>query len=367
MHIIAYNRFTKLRNTIKDLLRLFFSSNKFISIENIVRSIPEYWLETELRKHVVGMQIIRHACAETYSYHGSFTPAFRTEMHFAKRHIYHLMNATVNVKTSACVVGSLCLQESYGSLRRCLIEKPFPVLKGRAINNTHPITCFHSVNYYHFLLEEIPRLLWVLNYCNDLTVLVHDSAPSYVIASLNMLRDNNIFLFKIKVLKDDTISLANYVFTQAEAYSGFVNNEDILLIRKSFLEPFDTDTLTRKKIYITRKSASRAFENENEIVSLMLKCGFSVYSLEEMDFKEQILLFTKASIVVASHGAGLANVIWCISKPHIIEIFSPHKFNDCYARLCSQIGLEYTPIWAESSQGWGRVDLDKLSEMIMPL
>lgn len=91
-----------------------------------------------------------------------------------------------------------------------------------------------------------------------------------------------------------------------------------------------------EKIFISRKDAKiRNMTNEDEIFQLFEKYGFVRYNLAHMSLLEQIALFHHAKIIVAAHGTGLANLIFC--KPHtkIIEIFQARS--DCCFYYLSQL------------------------------
>jgi capsular polysaccharide biosynthesis protein len=338
--------------------------NLGVTPQSVVRSIPERSIDQAVKPHIVNMQLIRNAGAECYNYSMDLPPAFRVEMHFARRHVYRLRDVNVNVRTGACAVGSIFFQESYGSLRRCLLEKPFPAAKGTPLRLKEPTTCVHVTGYYHFLCEEIPRLLWSLQSFQGLTVLLHRDAPKFICDLLDELRYSNVLSNDVHVVDTDSVLLDAYVFTQAEAYSGFVHSTDINLLRNYFLKTFDEEGIPRRRIYISRRYASRSFDNEEEIEAAMVKYGFETCYLEKLVFKEQVRLFKSVKVVVAPHGAGLANLLWCNPGTRVIEIFSSRHFNDCYARLCSLLGLNYEPIWAKETEGWGHASLDVLAERL---
>lgn len=354
--------FTKLRATIGALRFLSEDSDIIVSPQNVVRSIPERWLDSSVRKHIANIQVIRHAGIETFSYSSVLPPAFRTEMHFALRHVYHLLDVAVHTTTGACASPPLFFQESYGSLRRCLIDRPFPSSNAKSLENTGPVTCVGSAGYYHFLLEEMPRMLWVIEFYNNITVMVHRAAPCYVFDALQAMIKLGIIASDLLIIDDEDVHVSDYIFTQAEAYSGFVNMLDIQLLRRSLLITLKKNVLSPRYIYISRKNSHRSFCNEEELIALMDNLGFDVCYLEEMSFESQIRLFEAAKVIVAPHGAGLANILWCEPGTHIVELFSPRYFNDCYARLCSQLKLTYMPLWADNTEPWGHVSLGELSE-----
>ena len=81
----------------------------------------------------------------------------------------------------------------------------------------------------------------------------------------------------------------------------------------------DVKSQTGKKIYVTRdKAKTRRLLNAEQLL-VALK-GWQTVCLEEMTIKEQVECFSEATHIVAPHGAGLVNLIWCEPKTKIIEI-----------------------------------------------
>ena len=60
-----------------------------------------------------------------------------------------------------------------------------------------------------------------------------------------------------------------------------------------------------------------------------------------MSVIEQALLFSQAKVVIAPHGAGLTNIVFCNPNTKIVEFFSPNYLHPGYWRLSNQVGLEY--------------------------
>jgi capsular polysaccharide biosynthesis protein len=65
-----------------------------------------------------------------------------------------------------------------------------------------------------------------------------------------------------------------------------------------------------------------------------------------MSFKEQMVLFRDAELIIGPHGAGLTNMVWS-TDTKVIEIFGS-IFKPLYGVLADQIGHEYTYISGES-------------------
>ena len=102
-----------------------------------------------------------------------------------------------------------------------------------------------------------------------------------------------------------------------------------------------------EKIYIDRKIGinfdNRKIVNDEEVKSFLIKKGFKIISLENLNFKEQVFLFNSAKTIVGLHGAGLANVIFSKSRTKIIEIQS-HSVGDQYKNLSLKCKLNYKRI-----------------------
>lgn len=99
---------------------------------------------------------------------------------------------------------------------------------------------------------------------------------------------------------------------------------------------------TFEKIYISRRNAKvRRFINEYEIRTFVEALGFKTIILEALSIQEQIALMTRAKTIVAPHGAGLTNTLFCQPGTQLIEIFSPRYVPDCYWIISNHVKLDY--------------------------
>ncbi len=97
-----------------------------------------------------------------------------------------------------------------------------------------------------------------------------------------------------------------------------------------------------KRIYINRLDAShRKILNEENVIYVLEKMGFQSLSLSELAFSEQVSIFAFADFIIAPHGAGLSNLIFCSPQTKLIEIFHPSYVNPCYWSLCNRLSLKY--------------------------
>lgn len=104
-----------------------------------------------------------------------------------------------------------------------------------------------------------------------------------------------------------------------------------------------------RRIYISRDRASRRrLVNESDILPLLLDHDFERVFLEELPFESQVALMQAADVVVAPHGAGLTNVIFCRPGTDVVEIADPGFPNPNFYALSSAMGHRYWYVPAES-------------------
>ena len=81
--------------------------------------------------------------------------------------------------------------------------------------------------------------------------------------------------------------------------------------------------------------------NEWAVIDCLKLYNFQVIILENLSVEEQIAHFAATEVIVAPHGAGLSNLVYCHSGTKVIECFAPEYINPCYWGLCEQMGLPY--------------------------
>jgi len=97
-----------------------------------------------------------------------------------------------------------------------------------------------------------------------------------------------------------------------------------------------------RKIYVSRSGARfRRVLNEDEVIRRLEGEGFEAVLPEKLTVHEQARLFASADVVVAPHGAGCTNVVFCRPGTAFVEIFAPRYVMACYWTVSSQCGLRY--------------------------
>ena len=96
-----------------------------------------------------------------------------------------------------------------------------------------------------------------------------------------------------------------------------------------------------RKIVVLRPGAkTRRMLNSDELL-LKLK-GWETVTLENLSIKDQIKTFAEASHVLAAHGAGMVNLLWCRPGTKVIEIQDKNMLHKkVYPLLSHNLNLKH--------------------------
>jgi len=213
-------------------------------------------------------------------------------------------------------------------------------------------SCASDRNYYHWLIETLPRLD-LLNRCNiHIDKYFVPYHHSFQIETLNILGipDSKI----LKADKKTFIRAKNLIvpsllcdYTRIKEKNNFGQPKYIYkwicsFLRNSLMPDNFSEEYNYKRIFISRQNAAvRKIENEKEVNDFLSKYGFEKVILEDMSVIEQISLFNSAEVIVSPHGAGLANLVFCKPKCKVIELFSPNYILNFFWLLSGNVGLVY--------------------------
>ncbi|WRH68950.1 MAG: tetratricopeptide repeat protein [Planktothrix sp. GU0601_MAG3] len=113
-------------------------------------------------------------------------------------------------------------------------------------------------------------------------------------------------------------------------------------LRNKFLSASINSNNYPQRIYISRQNANcRKVINESEFLPFLETLGFQTVCLEHLPFQEQVGYFAHAEIIIAPHGSGLTNLIFCRPNTKIIEFLFPEWETSYYWQLCNIVSCEY--------------------------
>ena len=199
-----------------------------------------------------------------------------------------------------------------------------------------------STGFFHWMTDALPRLQ-ILRNAGPVRweqidhFVVSDGIPA-IRESLSLL---GIREERVVVSRRDNHFLCDWLVVPSLTGSpGNVPPWAIDFLRSQLLK--SAPATRQRRVYVSRAKASgRKILNEEEILPLLCHRGFIRVTLEEMSLREQIALLAEAEAVVAPHGAGLTNLVWCAPKTKVLEIFSPLYVNLCYWAIASLTCADY--------------------------
>ena len=208
------------------------------------------------------------------------------------------------------------------------------------------ITDASSRGFFHWFGDTLQKLEALENSKIDLssyTLLI----PSEVLNSYSnfTLKKYN---FNTRILKSsDLVFIKDVIFVPLISQSGNFRPHLAIKISKRFR--FKIENKSLNKVYVSRsKAEKRRLINENYLYPLLKKNKFSIIYAEDLDFKEQLKIFSNCEILVSMHGAALTNMLWMPHKSKVMEIrLKDDSLNNCYFTLASDLGHDYYYFLAE--------------------
>jgi tetratricopeptide (TPR) repeat protein len=211
--------------------------------------------------------------------------------------------------------------------------------------------------YFHWMFDVLPRI--ELLRCSGIDIGCIDY---FLINSRNFLPFHREALDvlgipetkRLKSYKSPHIKATRLVVPSFPGSIAWMPKWSCDFLRRAFLDKSATERAEKiERIYISCGNVTnRRIINEDEVISLLNKFGFKSVTLESMSVAEQASLMADAKVVVAPHGSGLTNIVFCKPGTKVIEIFSPNYVYPCYWLISNIVGLGYYYLVGESSEGF---------------
>jgi hypothetical protein len=103
---------------------------------------------------------------------------------------------------------------------------------------------------------------------------------------------------------------------------------------------YPAETGKRHRIYIERRRLREVAANP-ALAQFLAAQGFTSVVLEDLPPAAQIRLFLHAEMVVAPHGAGLANLLFCPPGTRVLEIAPDTEFRPFFWMIAEKLGFAY--------------------------
>ena len=217
---------------------------------------------------------------------------------------------------------------------------------------THPIPGFTVLlssaepsNYGSWLFRVLPKIqtLQRFNLDQNIKFLVWAGLPTFreylevlgIPANRVILHDPTNVVYQLERLIVPSMR-NNQAFLDAESLALFSR------MRTEFGGPQESG----KRIYVSRLSqsqlgSSRAMQNEAELIERLKGMAFHIVNPEKLSVREQVRVFSSASMVVGPSGSGMFNVVFCHPGTKVIDIESEPHWIHAHLCLFSSCSLRY--------------------------
>lgn len=198
-------------------------------------------------------------------------------------------------------------------------------------------------NYYHTLIDNLPRLLALHHprlQDTEIQLLISRPLQDAEQYFLHKVLPPNVRLVMVErhlLHLPDTLVLPSFLSRQM---SGFLPRAWLDFFRPRVLP--NRERKKNQRIYISRRQSrvGRCIVNESELVAMLSTFGFKTVDLESLPIAAQIELFFDAELVVGAHGAGLTNLLFAEGAT-VIELHPASRVMPHFYFLCLALGHNY--------------------------
>jgi capsular polysaccharide biosynthesis protein len=236
--------------------------------------------------------------------------------------------------------------------------------------------------YYHWLFQLLPRFELIRRSGIDLNAIdyfvVNSSKAKFQRESLKALGIDHCKIVESSVVR--SLRARSLVVPSVPLSGGCFAPWMREFLRSTFLQGAENEMrMGTRRLYISRRSAGyRRVLNETDVIRLLGQFGFEEVKFEAMSIQQQAAAMASSECIVAPHGGGLSNLVFCRPTTKVIEIFSPELVAGYFWKLSSQLGLDYYYLLgkgppavsdANYAQSWNahvdiEVDLDCLRDTL---
>lgn len=216
-------------------------------------------------------------------------------------------------------------------------------------------------NYYVWVTDYLTKLQSISYYSQisgkEPKIIIPDNSPGWVLDSLKTLgygdqiviwEPSNQLHVKNLIVPSVRRNESLYGDGQKTRYKKPLPPSACTNLRANALEQIKRrDDHFSSNVFISRDDANkRQLKNRDEIMDKLSTKGFVSYTLSDMSFSEQVLLFNQADKIVGVHGAGLVNLVFA-EECEVTEIMGD-IFIPTYYTLSKTLGHNYQVVSGES-------------------
>ena len=222
----------------------------------------------------------------------------------------------------------------YSAFRLSNIDLPF---RSRHLNSVLPLWSHPWTSYYHWLIDIAPKIAEAKRYLgaafSDLMFLYPGQLRKYEQQTVEALGVSATRLVNLREV--GSVTADNIYVLPLPGYVEIHPGVDSLRMQ------LGVTARPMRRIYMSRQAHVRKVENEDALFNLLEKYGFEFIPDVPRSIADQVKLYSEASHIVAPHGAGLSNIIWCSSSTSILELANSQYHPDFFQKLAGRYEMPY--------------------------
>lgn len=199
-------------------------------------------------------------------------------------------------------------------------------------------------NYFHWMIDILPRFALLQQSGIDLADIdwfwINDPQQPFQRETLH-----HLGIPPEKILAGDRhpqIQAEQLILPSFAGDLGWLEPWALQFLRQQLLKLADLHPPRHERIYISRRTAHhRRVLNERAVLEKLQAAGFVSVELETLTLTEQIALFRHAKVIVAPHGGGLTNLLFCSPGTQVVEFMAPQYMRHYYWVISRQLGLRH--------------------------
>jgi len=205
-----------------------------------------------------------------------------------------------------------------------------------------------SSNWYHFLVEILPRFLKFIREQDayNFDLIVRSPLPKSILDIVNLMNFRSVVLMShgqtLEVKKLFTCS----DFRFRNSFDATLRSKDLNSVRNYLLE-FSKNKRDIKRVFLIRDEKSfRKIKGIYKLQNRLSKLGFVYINPSSLNFLEQIDIISNVEILISESGAGLTNIMFLPSGSKVIEIHPGIGQRDYWSRFGSNFKIELQTFYA---------------------
>jgi len=208
-------------------------------------------------------------------------------------------------------------------------------------------------NYYHWWIDEIPRLQALCRLEPPPVVTIPSTYPEQLVGLIQNLIPKSVKT-RLADHRNEWVHARRFLYLPpvTEDYCGYMPDGFLRNLRENVVNEVAPNRrgAPDRRYYVSRASSQkRRVLNEQEVVRCLKQYGFDAIQAGEFSFKEQVRRFGRAEWIVGAHGAGLTNMIFSPSCS-VVELFPGAPFTH-YRWLSESLGHDYHNIVGDPEVG----------------